>query len=40
MITKCSPVTLKKYVSNKDEMAVNKANDTELQQDRIKQKVW
>lgn len=40
MITKCSSVTLKKRICDKDEMTVNKASDTELQQDRIKQKVW
>lgn len=39
MITKCSSVTLKKCICDKDEMTVNKASDTELQQDRIKQKV-
>lgn len=40
VITKCGSVTLKKCICDKDEMTVNKANDTELQQDRIKQKVW
>lgn len=40
MITKRSSVTLKKCICDKDEMTVNKASDTELQQDRIKQKVW
>lgn len=39
MITKWSSVTLKKCICDKDEMTVNKASDTELQQDRIKQKV-
>jgi len=39
MITECSSVTLKKCICDKDEMTVNKTSDTELQQDRIKQKV-
>lgn len=39
MMTKRSSVTLKKCICDKDEMTVNKASDTELQQDRIKQKV-
>lgn len=40
MITKCSSVTLKKCICDKDEMTLNKANDTEQHQDKIKQKVW
>lgn len=39
MIAKCSSVTFEKHICNEDEMTVNKASDTELQQDRIKQKV-
>lgn len=38
-LTKWSSVTLKKCICDKDEMTVNKASDTELQQDRIKLKV-